>query len=201
MMKKKAARLTILCMAISCLLISGCAETFVMMKKGVRSSLHTPSNLIVKVVGETVYTYGDTTIPVGDIMKDSLEKNIKENKKFSLDESSNPQYLIGVNIIKYEPRIDPSKKKLQLFQYPAFWYEVIVCDIKTDNKGEKMISNELFSMPFNRSGEERSGGISMQGINAGDIVHGVLTYKTSWREAIEDGAKKISDALNDVFPK
>jgi len=203
MNRRKTAKLTILCMVLSCLLISGCApkeKTVVIMEKGVRSSLRTPSNLTVKVVGETVYTYGDTTIPVGDIMKSSIENNLKNNKKFSLDKNLDPQYLIGVNIIKYEPRIDPAKKKLQLFQYPKLWCEAIICNIKTDNKGEKIIGNKLFSMPL-QSARERSGGVSAQGISVIDIAHGIMTYKTAWRDAIEDVAKKISDSLDDIFSK
>ena len=203
MNRRRATKLTILCMVMSCLFISGCMRppnSIVVLEKGARASLHTPSNLTVKVVGETVYTYGDTTIPVGDIMKESLEKNLKKNKKFSLDKSSSNQYLVGIDIIKYEPRIDPEKKKLQLFQYPLFSYSVIVCDIKIDNKGEKIIGNKLFTISAMPE-QEGDGGISMKGISPVGIIHGALTHKTAWRDVIEDAAKKISDALNDVFPK
>ena len=205
-MKKNVAKLATFLFVLSCIFMTGCSASgskpvLAMYDKSSKNRLQVPADFTIKIIGETVYTYGETTIPVAEIIKESLEKNIQKNQNFSLNKGTGNQYLVGIDVIKYEPRIDPEKKQLQLFQYPQLWYEVLVCDIKTDEKGEKTIGDVLLVIPQTKAGKSGSGGISLSGISVVDLVHDAVTNRTAWRDVLEDTGENISEVLNKAFQK
>ena len=174
MKKKSLCLITLAIISVMCAFMSGCAPfrygQVVYNERTKSIPLRSPANFTVKVIGKTTYNNNGNIIPVGDILRQSLEANLKQIENFSSDTNSDNQYIIGLDIVVYDPKFATAdevknviKDKLKTtakdtvgkFTGINLWSDEedsnvgnIVCDVslytvKTDLKGEKIIGDKL----------------------------------------------------------
>ena len=159
---------------VSCIIMVGCINTkpYIIWHNNIKpEDLGVPANFDIKITGKTIYAYKNEDLPVGEMLKQNVEKNIIKIERFSINKQSKYQYTVGIDIKNIHINDNP-------LDYPFISCYITVYSETINDKGEKIIEKELFSTSTFSSSS--------------------LNYIPS---IIENCSKKIVSTLNDIFPK
>ena len=136
MMNRRSVKLIITfgILFVSCILVNSCTQSTILPNIWMmhsNSTLYVPANFDIKITGKTVYTYNNEDIPVGKILKQNIEDNIRS----SVDKRSKYQYAIIINIMGDNGIIE---------KYPSIYCDIKIYSETTNDTGQKSIDKLLF---------------------------------------------------------
>ena len=226
MNKKRIARWSMACtiIFIFCTLIGGCAQTkkpiyhVTFNKNRSVADMQLPANFVIKLGGQTKYTtYDGKEILVGEILKEDIEKRINKIKDFSTDRKDVNQYMIGIYIREYDPKIKQLKEKLvasNKLQHktkssigflskeedtpPIISCEVSISKIEKNINGEQIIGEKL--CVFNETKVHRDNQVDdLSHYLFLDSITDSLSKITAWKDIITVCSYRISETVEAIF--
>ena len=168
---------------VSCILVNSCmvggsTSNIFMLQSNTR--LHVPANFDIKVTGKTVYTYNNKDIPVGEILKQNIENNIRS----SIDKQSKYQYAIIINLLGDNGIVG---------KYPSIYCDIKIYSETTGNTEQKNIDELLFqSGVITSSPHDQYYKLFPLGFSD-TMSYNFLHY------LIEDCSQKVTNTLNYIF--
>ena len=165
---------------VFCFLISGCeTKNVVYIDENCTSTVELPAEFIVKVSGITNYEKKEKKVPVGKILTEKVEKNLKRLKVLAdqVPDSHKHRYILGITIDDYEPG-----GLLEIFTAPHIYTRCSIHVIEKDENNEEKIGQSIAD--FNANGLARNSFAFI--LNPIEVV-------------IQDCANIISATLEDAF--
>lgn len=130
---------------IFCFLISGCeTKNFVHIDENCTSTVELPAEFIVKVSGITNYEKKEKKVPVGKILTEKVEKNLKRLKVLAdtVPDSHKHRYILGITVDEYEPG-----GILEIFTAPHIYTRCSIHLIEKDENNEEKIGQSIADFP------------------------------------------------------